>query len=436
MLGRITSGALVDGLGGTSFTKKYKTHYIEAEDGSHLPFVFNDIMGLEDRESGASAEDIIRAIKGLLQEGFNFERTSSKSEKDPGYRSNPSVEDQATCLVNIIAADKISLMKDEVIDKLRKIRQAATDMSMPQVIIMTKPELACPLVQQDIRKIYTSKKIKEKMEVCSHQLGIPMNHIFPVKNYHMEIDTDDDMDLLILKAVEQIVNNAADLGKDQIEQKLRTFKLKGSSARFVRILVVGEVGAGKSSFINSVNNVFQGRITSGALVDGIGGTSFTKKYKTHYIEAEDGSHLPFVFNDIMGLEEKESGASAPDIIKALNGFLEEGYDFEDAYKGIMKDPGYRSNPSMPQVIIMTRPDLACPLVKQDIRKIYTSKKIKEKMQECSNQLGIPMNYIFPVKNYHEEIDTNDDMDFLILKALEQIANNAADLLKEQSNEKN
>ncbi|XP_058236002.1 uncharacterized protein LOC131346536 isoform X2 [Hemibagrus wyckioides] len=496
--GRITSGALVDRTGGTSFTKKYKTHYIEAEDGSHLHFVFNDVMGLEDKETGANAEDIIKSIDGFLQEGFNFDRTSSMSEKDLGYRSNPSVEDQATCLVNIIAADKISLMNDGVIDKLKNIRQAATDRGIPQVIIMTRTELACPLVQWDIKKIYTSKKIKEKMEVCSNQLGIPMNNIFPVKNYNEEIDTDDDMDLLILKALDQIVNNAADLlkkqsfnsgvntnssefdqpwrkmpwgKKDQIEQKLRSFRLKGSSARFVRILVVGEVGAGKSSFIDSVNNAFQGRITSGALVDRTGGTSFTKKYKTHYIKAEDGSHLPFVFNDVMGLEDKKSGADAEDIFRAIDGFLQEGFNFDHTSSMSEKDLGYRSNPSVedqatclvniiaadkislmndgvidklkkirekatvqgiPQVIIMTRPELACPLVHRDIRKIYTSKKIKEKMEMCSNQVGIPMSHIFPVKNYHEEIDTDDDLDLLILKALDQIVNMAADLLMDQS----
>ncbi|XP_047658844.1 interferon-induced protein 44-like isoform X2 [Tachysurus fulvidraco] len=205
----------------------YKTHYIEAEDGSSLPFVFNDTMGLEDRESGANADDIIRAIYGLLPEGHNFDTVTSTEDeficmgfhstvpfdtraRDVNYRSNPNVEDQTTCLVNIIAADKISIMNNGVIDKLKKIRQAATERNMPQVIIMTRPDSACPLVQQDLRKIYTSKKIKEKMEVCSNTLGIPMNYIFPVKNYHEEIDTDDDMDLLILHPLNQIVLMAAD----------------------------------------------------------------------------------------------------------------------------------------------------------------------------------------------------------------------------------
>ncbi|XP_058235910.1 interferon-induced protein 44-like [Hemibagrus wyckioides] len=207
---RITCDALTNTTSGTSFTKTYETYYIERKDGSHLPFAFSDVMGLEDEEKGASSENIIKALSGFLQEGFNFDPTSTKPMNDPAYRSNPSLEDQTCCLVNIVAADKISLMKDGVINKMNKIREAASKLKIPQVIIMTRPDLACPLVHHDIRKIYTSKKIKEKMKLCSHRLGIPINHIFPVKTYHEEIDTDDDMDLLILKALDQIVNIAAD----------------------------------------------------------------------------------------------------------------------------------------------------------------------------------------------------------------------------------
>lgn len=52
------------------------------------------------------------------------------------------------------------------------------------------------------------------------------------------------------------------------------------------------------------------------------------------------------------------------------------------------------------------------------------------MQRCSNLLGVPMNNIFPVKNYHEESDTDVNMDVLILKALDQIVNVANDALIE------
>lgn len=35
---------------------------------------------------------------------------------------------------------------------------------------------------------------------------------------------------------------------------------------------------------------------------------------------------------------------------------------------------------IPQALIMTKVDEACPLVKVDLEKIYTSKKIKQKVQ--------------------------------------------------------
>lgn len=56
------------------------------------------------------------------------------------------------------------------------------------------------------------------------------------------------------------------------------------------------------------------------------------------------------------------------------------------------------------------------------------------MHKCSNLLGIPMNHIFPIKNYHEEVDTKDNIDVLILKALEQIVNVANDMLTERTSD--
>ncbi|XP_053532203.1 interferon-induced protein 44-like [Ictalurus punctatus] len=130
-----------------------------------------------------------------------------------------------------------------------------------------------------------------------------------------------------------------------LEEKLRNFELCSTDVKFVRILVVGEVGAGKSSFINAVNNAFQERITSGALVDGRSGTSCTKIYKTHHIKGKDGSRLPFVFNDVMGLESANGqGVHVKDIISALKGFLEEGYKFNPVTPTSQNDSNYNKNP--------------------------------------------------------------------------------------------
>ncbi|XP_056596617.1 interferon-induced protein 44-like [Triplophysa dalaica] len=203
--GRVTSDALVDDTSGT------KTYYIRGKEHTDvLPFVFNDFMGLEDGESHcAHIEDVVKALRGLLTEGCKLNPTPVSAE-DTAYRSDPAPQDQTYCLVYIIAAEKVSFMNPDHIKKMKSIRKSASGLDIPQVIIMTRVDEACPLVNKTLRKIYTSKKIKEKMQECSNVLGVPMNHIFPVKNYHEEIDTDNDTDVLILTALTQIVQTAND----------------------------------------------------------------------------------------------------------------------------------------------------------------------------------------------------------------------------------
>ncbi len=53
---------------------QYRTYYIR-NGQSVLPFVFNDIMGLESGDScGADPEDITKSLEGLLKEGYKVRR--------------------------------------------------------------------------------------------------------------------------------------------------------------------------------------------------------------------------------------------------------------------------------------------------------------------------------------------------------------------------
>nr|XP_055062652.1 interferon-induced protein 44-like [Misgurnus anguillicaudatus] len=255
--------------------------------------------------------------------------------------------------------------------------------------------------------------------------------------------------------------------RDVLKKKLEEFTLSNEDVKYIKILVAGEIGAGKSSFVNSVNSVFQEWITSITQVNSTAGDSksFTKKLKAWHIKSGP-KVLPYIFTDIMGIEPKVLAGSLPeDVVSAVFGHVKDGYKFDESEpiaqgtEHYISDPNLSdqafclvyvvaantisltdqklidklkiirqriSNRDIPQVIIMTKIDEACPLVKKDLRKVYTSKKIKEKMQTCSDLIGVTMSNIYPVKNYHEEIDTNPDVDILILKALDQIVKLAND----------
>lgn len=51
------------------------------------------------------------------------------------------------------------------------------------------------------------------------------------------------------------------------------------------------------------------------------------------------------------------------------------------------------------------------------------------MEKLSAETGLPMNCIFPVKNYHEEISLDKDIDTLILSALKHIIHSGEDHIR-------
>ncbi|XP_027895419.1 interferon-induced protein 44-like isoform X2 [Xiphophorus couchianus] len=201
---RIYSQALADNYSSGSFTKEYSTYKEKKEDMSSYPFVFCDIMGLSEGEE-ALQEDVKLALRGHVKEGYRF-KPEKLCEGDKFYQQTPDPNDKVHVLVCVIPADKIGMTSDEVVDKIRSIREDARDHYISQIAIITKIDEFDPDLKKDIKNVYKLKSMKEKMEKFSSLVGIPMNRIFPVKNYHEEIDLNDDIDSLILSAMRHILN--------------------------------------------------------------------------------------------------------------------------------------------------------------------------------------------------------------------------------------
>uniref|UniRef100_A0A667WQA8 Uncharacterized protein n=1 Tax=Myripristis murdjan TaxID=586833 RepID=A0A667WQA8_9TELE len=189
----------------------YKTYKIQKGQPGNArdfyPFVFSDTMGLEmEKQGGVNPEDIKLALKGHMKDGYTFNPASKLSSDSQYYNAEPTQNDKVHVLVCVVPADKVALLTEDYVKKMKDIRALASELEIPQVAIITKIDLACEEIQKDLKNVYKSKYLKETMKNFSDLVGIPMNYIFPVKNYSEEINIKNDVDSLILSVLRRIID--------------------------------------------------------------------------------------------------------------------------------------------------------------------------------------------------------------------------------------
>ncbi|XP_067458785.1 interferon-induced protein 44-like [Thunnus thynnus] len=142
-----------------------------------------------------------------------FNHQTSLTERDPGYNPTPTPDDRVHVLVCVLSANSAEIT-DSVLQKMKEVREMARDLGIPQTVVVTNIDGACAETEKDLKNVYKSKYLKKKMTDFSSAVGIPMNCIFPVKNYYEEIDLDNVIDTLILSALKHVI----DFGDDFIEK--------------------------------------------------------------------------------------------------------------------------------------------------------------------------------------------------------------------------
>ncbi|XP_042320167.1 interferon-induced protein 44-like [Sceloporus undulatus] len=262
----------------------------------------------------------------------------------------------------------------------------------------------------------------------------------------------------------------------KLMNQIAAFKPHLNSVPQFRVLFLGPVGAGKSSFFNSVKSIFRGYVTSQAIA-GSDSTSVTMQYRTYQIKNEgNGKPLPIIFCDTMGLEERQGvGLAIDEVPNLLQGHVPDRYQFNPSAAMQRNSLGYVKCPSLkdqvhcvvfvidgskieilpdnlgeklreirrksnkfgvPQLVILTKVDEICPSLEENVSDVYRSRTVEKQMQLTAERLGLPLCQIVPVKNYSSELDLKDNVDILILMAVRQMLRLAESYLDDFPLEKN
>ncbi|XP_072129420.1 interferon-induced protein 44-like isoform X3 [Mobula birostris] len=178
---------------------------------------------------------------------------------------------------------------------------------------------------------------------------------------------------------------------------IRTYKPLRNPNTWPTVLLIGPLGAGKSSFINSTDSVFHDYVTNRASA----GNTTTKFNSPSKIEHNGNSPTgPTVHCVAYVVDASQSPILSFPMRKRM-------LDIQSQVKKL----------GIPQIVLLTKVDKACTLVAKDLKYVYRSEHITNKIMEVGEQLRIPISCIVPVNNYWFSHELDCATDVLILYAI-------------------
>ncbi|XP_053287292.1 uncharacterized protein LOC128448593 isoform X4 [Pleuronectes platessa] len=223
--GRVTNRAMV-GASSTSFTKKLQSFTICGQKNKvSTKLVLCDSMGLGDGEmTGLTLHDILSVIKGHVPEGHKFCPDQAVRSETGNYVKWPSLKDKIHCVAFVLDASKITTYPKGLRASFQQLREHISDMGIHQVALLTHVDEICARTAADVSMVYASEAVKQTMSKAADLMGMSTSYIVPVKNYSSELDLDVNTDVLLLSAVEHILQYVDLFFQDNTTQETESEK--------------------------------------------------------------------------------------------------------------------------------------------------------------------------------------------------------------------
>uniref|UniRef100_A0A8C7YJC1 Interferon-induced protein 44-like protein n=1 Tax=Oryzias sinensis TaxID=183150 RepID=A0A8C7YJC1_9TELE len=200
--GRVVNRAMVGSIS-TSFTKKVKVNRqkrrTEVKKGEDSGLVMCDINGFGDGDiTGLTLHDIVSVIKGHIPNGHKFSLEQPVTSETVGYVKTPSLAEKIHCVVFVVDASKIATYPKSLSATFRMLREQISNLGKQKCV-----SEKLTLVKNPIQNV-----ICVCMNKAGVLLGMSTSYIVPVKNYSSELDLDLKKDILLLSAVDHILQYA------------------------------------------------------------------------------------------------------------------------------------------------------------------------------------------------------------------------------------
>ncbi|WAR31644.1 IF44L-like protein, partial [Mya arenaria] len=201
---------------------------IRTKKGSDLKMLICDTRGLEEN-TGVGRIDVNFLVDGHVPDMYEVVLLSTPTCRvtiawrlfvfnpeipidisDPEFQLKPALSQKVHCVAFTFDAASLGDIPSNILAKISDFMKICTRKQIPQAILLTKIDTVDEAVRESVQQTFYSSKVYEIVQKASKLLGLPENHVLPVKNYNREMMLDDDVNILALLALRQMAYFAED----------------------------------------------------------------------------------------------------------------------------------------------------------------------------------------------------------------------------------